>query len=315
MSNTFGTHFKVTTFGESHGPAMGGVIDGCPAGLHIDTEKIASDLSRRIGDGLAGVTARRETDEIEWLSGLLDGVSLGTPIAFLLRNSEQRSADYDTLSNLYRPGHGDYTWQQKYGIRDARGGGRCSARETVVRVVAGAVAKQLLAQRGIAITAVAQSKPAPEGDTAGGTVSCTVSGLPVGVGAPLFGKLQSQLAAAAMSIPSATGFEVGEGFRAAQMKGSEYIDRWNNDFTTQTNHCGGIQGGLSNGMPVCFRVAFHPVVTLPAGIPCADINGEEHFVVPGGRHDKNHVERAAVIVEAMTAIVLIDNILSPNVRL
>ena len=310
--NTFGNIFRLTTFGESHGPAIGGVIDGCPAGLAVDYDLVDAELARRRGDGLAGTTERKESDHVEWLSGIMDGRTLGTPIAFIIRNSNTQPDDYEWNRDLYRPGHGDYTWQQKYGIRDHRGGGRCAARETAARVVAGAIAKQILTQKGIAVTSrLSQSVTPPANDTAGGVVECTVTGVPAGWGEPLFGKLQSQLAAAMMSIPSATGFETGEGFHAAQMLGSEYIDCWNSDFSTQTNHCGGIQGGLSNGMPLQFRVAFHPVVTLPHNLPCIDKEGTPHTIatVPG-RHDRNHTPRAAVVVEAMTAIVLTDAMLT-----
>ena len=310
--NSFGNIFRLTTFGESHGPAVGGVIDGCPSGLSVDFNLVETELARRRGDGLENTTQRKESDVVEWLSGIMDGITIGTPIAFIIRNRDVQSADYEWNRDLYRPGHGDYTWESKYGIRDYRGGGRCSARETAVRVVAGAIAKQLLHNKGITIASqISQPTTPSANDTVGGLVECTVTGLPVGLGEPLFGKLQSQLAAAMMSIPSATGFETGEGFRAAQMSGSEYIDQWNSDFSTKTNHCGGLQGGLSNGMPLRFRVAFHPVVTLPNDLPCIDKEGNTHIMntVPG-RHDRNHTPRAAVIVEAMTAIVLTDAMLT-----
>ncbi len=311
MSNTFGRHFRVTTFGESHGLCIGGVIDGCPSGLAIDFDAIRNDLLRRGGVGMKHTTARKEADEIQWLSGLLDGVTLGTPIAFMVGNTDARSTDYEPLRNLYRPGHCDYTWEQKYGIRDWRGGGRSSARETVARVVAGCIAKQILAKEGITVSSSYQCRGnVPQGDTVGGSVQCVVKGVPVGLGEPLFLKLQSQLAAGMMSIPSATGFEFGEGFRAAEMYGSEYIDCWNSDFTTQTNHCGGLQGGITNGMPIVMRVAFHPVVTLMKGIPCIDKQGVVSTVIPKGRHDVSQVPRAAVVVEAMAALTIVDNILN-----
>lgn len=310
MSNTFGSHFRLTTFGESHGPCVGGVIDGCPSGLVVDNDLVRSDLDRRSGIGIGHTTARKEPDEVQWMSGLLYGVTLGTPLAFMVENKDARSGDYAPLRDVFRPGHCDYTWEKKYGIRDWRGGGRSSARETVARVVAGSIAKQILAQRGIKVSSSYQCpSDIPHGDTVGGTVCCTIEGVPVGVGQPLFGKLQCQLASAMMSIPSATGFEFGEGFQAAQMCGSEYIDCWNSDFTTQTNHCGGLQGGLSNGMPIVIRVAFHPVVTLSGGMPCIDRSGAVSTVVPYGRHDVSQVPRAAVVVEAMAALTIVDNIL------
>ena len=313
--NSFGQTFRLTTFGESHGPAIGGIIDGCPANMALDFNEVGNELARRSPAGKTGTSPRREPDEVEWLSGLTltpdrGPVTLGTPIAFLIRNRDTRSHDYDALKDLFRPGHGDYTWQQKYGIRDPRGGGRCSARETAARVVAGAIAKQILREKGIAISSSTECESPDDGNTHGGIVRCTATGLPVGVGSPLFDRLQSQLAAAMMSIPSATGFEVGEGFRAATMTGREYMDRWNPDFSTQTNHCGGIMGGLSNGMPVTFRVAFHPVVTQPHNLPCVDAEGNEHILDKvDGRHDLCHVPRAAAVVEAMAAIVLVDAML------
>ncbi|MDO4216821.1 MAG: chorismate synthase [Bacteroidales bacterium] len=310
MSNSIGHIFRLTTFGESHGVAVGGVIDGCPSRITIDIEAIRRDLRRRRGDGMEGVTSRHETDEVEWLSGILDDQTLGTPIAFLVYNRDAHSDDYQQYRNLFRPGHCDYTWQQRYGIRDWRGGGRSAARETLARVVAGAIAKQVLDQRGITVVAeVDLLGSAPPDDTVGGIVRCTITGLPVGMGQPLFGKMQSQLASAMLSIPSATGFEFGEGFRAVTLSGSQYIDRWNSDFTTQTNHCGGLQGGLTNGMPLYFRVPFHPVVTLPQPLPCVDAEGQEHIVEPRGRHDRSHVQRATVVVEAMAALVVLDNLL------
>lgn len=315
-NNSFGHTFRLTTFGESHGLAVGGVIDGCPAGLTIDIEAIRHDLQRRQGCGSEGATPRHEENNVEWLSGLLDGKTLGTPIAFLTYNRDAHSEDYLKFRQLFRPGHCDYTWQHKYGIRDWRGGGRSAARETVARVVAGSIAKQLLAQQHITIDSQVQLGGSPaDGDTVGGIVECRLTGCPVGLGAPLFGKLQSQLAAAMFSIPSVTGFEVGEGFRAATMAGSQYMDRWCprqadvDTLRTATNHCGGIQGGLSNGMPIVFRVAFHPVITIAKGVPCVDKDGQETLVIPQGRHDSCHVPRAAVIVEAMAALVIVDNLI------
>lgn len=295
--NTIGNTFRLTTFGESHGPAVGGVLDGCPAGVSIDFAMVDNELARRRGEHMPGTTLRKERDQVEWLSGIYQGRTLGTPIAFLVRNEDCRPEDYDLLEGLYRPGHGDYTWQQKYGHRDHRGGGRCSARCTVPVVIAGAIARQLLP--GIDISTSVEE----------GVVACTIKGCPVGVGEPLFDRLQSQLASAMLSIPSSTGFEFGEGFHAAEMTAEEYIDRFNPDFSTQTNHCGGMMGGLSNGMSLQFRTAFHPVVSNASPLPCVDQQGQEHLVELPGRHDRNQVSRAASIVEAMAAIVLIDNML------
>ena len=298
--NTFGTRFRMTTYGESHGLAVGAIIDGCPAGIRLDLEAIDRDLARRRSGA-----PRQEADEVEWLSGLLDGVTLGTPIAFAIRNRNTRPEDYDALRHAFRPGHADYTYRQKYGLRDHRGGGRASARETAARVVAGAVAKQLLAPVEI-LAEVEQLGPELENDTRGGTVRCRITGLPAGVGEPLFGKLNARLAAAMMSIPSAIGFEMGIGFQAAAMTGSQYIDRWNPDGTTRTNHCGGVQGGISNGMPVEFRVAFHPVPTLPQPVECLTDDGRLETLSINGRHDRCHVLRTPVIVEAMAALTLMN---------
>lgn len=305
--NTFGNKFRLTTYGESHGLAVGGIIDGCPSRIAIDMEAIHRDLVRRRQGAL-----RQEEDEIEWLSGLKDGITLGTPIAFTIRNKNTRSEDYDQLADCYRPGHADYTYEQKYGLRDHRGGGRASARETVARVVAGAIAKQVIAPVEIHAEATLTG-PEDINDTLGGVVSCRITSLPAGIGEPIFNKLNARLAFAMMSIPSAIGFEMGAGFAAAEMKGSEYIDRWNgglnasnNQAITKTNHCGGIQGGISNGMPVEFRVAFHPVVTLPQPVECLTADGEMRTLQVNGRHDRCQVPRAAVVVEAMAAMTIAD---------
>lgn len=302
--NTFGTHFRLTTYGESHGLAVGAVIDGCPAGLEVNFDAITAELARR-SDG----APRQEADAVEWLSGIRNGITLGTPISFLVRNGDARSSDYDQLEHLFRPGHADYTYWVKYGRRDHRGGGRASARETVARVVAGAIAKQLLAPVSVNATIVERGPQLPN-DTYGGVVECRVEGVPAGLGEPLYGKLNATLASAMLSIPSAIGFEMGAGFNAARMSGSKYIDRWQPGGTTRTNHCGGIQGGLSNGMPIVFRVAFHPVVTLPCEMECLHEDGSIHKVNLGGRHDRSHIERIPVIVEAMTALCLLDAQLS-----
>ena len=313
--NSYGNRFRVTTYGESHGPAVGAVIDGCPAGVSLDMEAIGEALARRRHGA-----PRQEKDEVEWLSGLKDGITLGSPIAFMLRNKDVRPEDYARLEHMFRPGHADYTYHMKYGLRDHCGGGRASARETAVRVVAGAIAMQLMPEVDIRSTVESGGMPA-ENDTVGGVVSCCVRGVAAGVGEPLFGKLNASLAAAMMSIPSAIGFEMGAGFEAARMKGSEYIDRWNSQYLegdgnretatplTTTNHCGGIQGGISNGMPIEFRVAFHPVVTIPQPVECLHEDGHLETLQIDGRHDRYHIERAAVVVEAMTALCLINFLL------
>ena len=299
MSNTFGNIYRLTTFGESHGVAVGGVIDGCPSRLKIDFSAIDTDLARRRGEAalLSSSRALAEKDEVEWLSGLLDGVTLGTPIAFLIRNKAQRSEDYETLKDICRAGHADAAYMDKYGIRDWRGGGRASARETVARVVGGAIAKQILAPQGIKISAevvrvgtmATDDKNALAAylksvkvadDSVGGVVECRISGLSKGLGEPVFDKLQARLASAVMSIPAAKGFEYGEGFRAAQMLGSEHnkLDD-------------GISGGISTGGDIVFRVAFKPTPSI--GI--------------GGRHDVCVALRAPVIVEAMAAMTIVDS--------
>lgn len=298
--NTYGDKFRVTTYGESHGLAVGAVIDGCPAGLKVDFDLMERDLARRRKDA-----PRQEADHIEWLSGIKDGITLGTPIAFEIKNLNTRPEDYAALEHLFRPGHADYTYQQRYGLRDHRGGGRASARETVVRVVAGCIAKQIIAP--VEVTAEVYSKaPEAANDTCGGIVACRITNMPAGIGNPLFGKLNAALAHAMMSIPSAIGFEMGAGFAAAQMNGSEFVDRWSAEKAGQTvtNNCGGIQGGISNGMPIEFRVAFHPVVTLPRPMECLHEDGHLETVTVDGRHDRSHIERATAIVEAMAALCL-----------
>lgn len=315
--NTFGNTFRFTSFGESHGVAMGGVIDGCPAGLVIDYALIDRDLARRRGADGTLTTARCEADKIEWLSGIKDGIALGTPISFIIRNGDVHSEDYDALSDCYRAGHADYTYQKRYGIRDHRGGGRASGRETVARVVAGAIAKMVLAQHSVSVSATVQMLPLSEMDadeTYGGRVECVVTGLPAGVGNPIFGRLNAMLAYAMMSIPSAIGFEMGIGSKAMAMTGREYADAWHFDDAgnavkeqiTETNHCGGVQGGISNGMPVVFSVMFHPVVTQMGENCCLGADGKARDVVIGGRHDRCHVMRLPVVVEAMAALVVAD---------
>lgn len=305
--NTFGNRFRLTTFGESHGPAIGGVIDGCPAGLAVDYVLLEAEMTRRhVG---AHATTRHESDNVEFLSGIYDGKTLGTPIAFIIRNSDARSSDYDGLDKLLRPGHADFTTMQRYGIRDPRGGGRASGRETAVRVAAGAIAKMILNGKGISITATASCGTPAANDSTGGTIECTIEGVPAGLGNPIFDKLNARLAAAMMSIPSAIGFEMGTGFDAAQMRGSEFRDNWcvsDDHVATTTNHCGGIQGGISNGMPITFRTAFHPVVTIPQPTECLAPDGTLTTVTPAGRHDRCHLPRTVVVVEAMAALTIVD---------
>ncbi|MGM9838075.1 MAG: chorismate synthase [Paludibacteraceae bacterium] len=296
--NTFGKQFTFTSFGESHGKAIGGVLDGVPAGLHIDFDLIRSELTRRSGQGIEGASerAKSEPDEVEWLSGVMDGVTLGTPIAFIIRNRDTRPEDYEWLKNHYRPGHADYTYQQKYGIRDWRGGGRASARETAGRVVAGCIAKQILRSRGIRIHAEliqvgTQTDPTlfentiravqREGDSIGGIIRCTVTGLPAGTGEPIFDKLQALLAYAVMSINACKGFDYGTGFDGVSLRGSE-----------ANAISGGILGGISDGTPLSFRCVFKPTPSIAKTIK--------------GRHDACVATRAVPVVEAMTALTIVN---------
>lgn len=298
--NTFGTHFRLTTFGESHGPAIGGVIDGCPAGVVLDTEFIDRELTRRrMGDQPSALTTqRREPDAIEWLSGIYQGRTTGTPLAYLVRNTDCRSEDYDQLRDCCRPGHADYTYQEKYGHRDHRGGGRASGRETVVRVIAGAIAKQLLSAQDISFCAT----------PFGGYIRCIINGLPAGVGNPIFHRLNAMLSYAMFSIPSCSAFVMGDTNNSWQLP--DFADAWHPHGTgstlTTTNHCGGIQGGISNGMPVIFHVGFHRPVTNPNGMICRQSDGSLIEVQPHGRHDSDHTHRLPVIVESMAALVIAD---------
>ena len=312
-----GNLFSLTSFGESHGPAIGGVIDGMPAGVAIDLEQIQREMARR-RPGQGGVTSSRmESDEVEILSGLKDGVTLGTPIGFIVRNLDQRPVDYDHLKDVYRPSHADFTYQAKYGIRDHRGGGRASARETLSRVVAGAIAKQALAQVGITISSESitpENQPSlTDGDTMGALVRCTIHGVPAGLGEPVFGKLSSQLAEAMMSIPAAKGFDIGLGFDFLKVTGNTSLDKWtvddDGDITTSTNYSGGIQGGISNGNDICIRVAFKPIATLMQPVTGIDKQGNAVVIEPHGRHDTCVAPRVLPVVEAMAAIVLLDNYL------
>jgi len=336
--NTIGKILTLTTFGESHGPAMGGVLDGMPAGVKIDLEALQRFVDRRRTGQTTGSSSRDEKDRVEVLSGIWQGETLGTPIGFVVRNTDARSDDYKELTSVYRPNHADFTWQAKYGIRDPRGGGRASARETVARVVAGGIALQALATMGITIEASISSlghhsrdakscesvgnatescvstdeleRVIAEGDTLGGIVSCTVKGVPAGLGEPVFGKLQAQLAAAMMSIPSVHGFEYGDGFEMAAKRGSEVMDvfekRPDGSIGTVTNHSGGIQGGISNGEEITMRIAFKPVPTLMRPIDTVDRDGNAVTLQPCGRHDVCVVPRALPIVEAMAALVILD---------
>ncbi len=346
--NATGKIFTLTTFGESHGPAMGGVIDGCPAGLKIDPEFIRHEMQRRRPGHSNLSSARREADEVEFMSGIFEGKTTGTPIGFIIKNKDHKSADYSHIKDTYRPSHADYTYDQKYGIRDYRGGGRSSARETACRVAAGAIAKLLLREQGIDITGfvsrigsvvfdginaipgkttiesspvrcpdrkisdemvalIAQTRD--EGDTLGGIVNCIISGIPAGLGEPVFDKLEAELAKAMMSINAVKGFEIGSGFRAASMKGTEHNDVFEESdgrVITRTNYSGGIQGGLSNGMNIVFRTAFKPVATLMKDQRSIDKSGQETVIAGKGRHDVCVVPRAVPIVEAMAALVMAD---------
>lgn len=347
--NTFGTLLTLTTFGESHGTALGGIIDGFPAGIAIDFEAIQNEMQRRKPGQSAIVTQRKEEDEVQFLSGIFEGKTMGTPIGFIIPNTNQKSADYSHLEDTYRPSHADYVYEKKYGIRDYRGGGRSSARETACRVVAGALAKQMLPQ--IKINAFVSSVgdifvekpyqaldfsltesnplrcPDPEtaermealikeirkeGDTIGGTVTCVIQNVPVGWGEPVFDKLHAQLGKAMLSINAVKGFEYGSGFCGARMRGSQHNDAYNPDGSTQSNLSGGIQGGISNGMDVYFRVAFKPVATLIQEQEVLTTDGRIEIQHGKGRHDPCVVPRAVPIVEAMAALVLADYYLIHN---
>lgn len=346
--STYGTLFKISTFGESHGPAIGGVLDGVPVGLLLDLVAVQHELDRRRPGQSAIVTQRKEADEVEFLSGLYQGMTTGTPIGFIIRNTNQRSQDYSEMSKAFRPSHADFTYQQKYGIRDPRGGGRSSARETAVRVVAGAIAKQFLAKEGIVIDAfvdqvgtikwtgewnerlrsIRESNPIrvpdndaaiemedlirqvrKEGDTIGGCIRCVINHVPVGLGEPVFDKLHAELGKAMLSINAVKGFTIGSGFDGVEMRGSEHNDIIQTNGITLSNHSGGIQGGISNGMPIDFRVAFKPVATIMQEQQTIDSENNETSIKGEGRHDPCVVPRAVPIVEAMAAMVLFDFVL------
>lgn len=341
--NTFGRNFTLTTFGESHGDAIGGVIDGCPAGIELDINEIQKELDRRRPGQSAIVTQRKESDTVQFLSGIFEGKTTGTPIGFIVPNTNQKSDDYSHIKDVYRPSHADYTYDKKYGIRDYRGGGRSSARETISRVVGGAIAKQAMPE--IKINAFVSSvgeifidKPyqaldfnltetnnvrcpdvetakkmeeyikqiRKEGDTVGGTVTCVIQNVPVGLGEPVFDKLHAELGKAMLSINAVKGFEYGSGFCGAKMKGSEHNDLFNSDGSTKSNLSGGIQGGISNGMDIYFRVAFKPVATIMQKQETINNKGEVVEMFGKGRHDPCVVPRAVPIVEAMAALVLAD---------
>ncbi len=314
--NTIGHIFRLTTFGESHGTAIGGVIDGCPSQLKLDFDFIDAELSRRKTAQSATASQRNESDKIEWLSGLLDGVTLGTSIAFIVRNEDCKPADYEAWKDVYRPSHADFAYEQKYGLRDWRGGGRASARTTLPIVVAGAIAKQILKGKGIQIVAeivemgdVQQAQK--EGDTVGGIVECRIIGAPAGLGNPMFGKFSAELAHAMFSLPAVKGFEVGDGFALAKMKGSEANDTFVNKdgkVTTLTNRSGGIQGGITNGNDVVFRVAFKPIPSIAKPQQTVNRLGEPCTIAIEGRHDVCALPRAVVLVEALAALVTVDGL-------
>ena len=350
--NTFGEIFRLTTFGESHGPGIGGIIDGCPAGLAIDMDMIRFEMSRRKPGQSSVTTSRKEEDAFEILSGIFDGKTTGAPLAFLIRNLDYKPSDYENIKDVFRPSHADYTYLQKYGLRDHRGGGRSSARETAARVFGGAVAKQLLALEGVKINAfvsqVGKIKIEKEiteldlslteesivrcpdieisekmiryieeikadGDSAGGIVHCIIANPATGLGEPVFDKLHADLAKAMLSINAAHGFDYGSGFGSVTMKGSEHNDLFQKNkegkIITTTNHSGGIQGGISNGMDIYFRVVFKPVSTILKNQQSINESGEAVDIKVKGRHDPCVVPRAVPIVEAMAALVLADHYL------
>ncbi|MFT5847009.1 MAG: chorismate synthase [Psychroserpens sp.] len=341
--NSFGNIFKLTTFGESHGVAIGGIIDGCPPGIQLDFDAIQNEMNRRKPGQSIIVTQRKEPDAVEFLSGIFEGKTTGTPIGFVIKNTNQKSNDYSHIKDVYRPSHADYTYEKKYGVRDYRGGGRSSARETASRVVAGAIAKQFISK--IEINAFTSSvgeifidKPyqdldfskiesnavrcpdeaiaaqmitrikeiKKEGNTIGGTVTCVIKNVPVGLGEPVFDKLHADLGKAMLSINAVKGFEYGSGFCGARMKGTEHNDLFNEDGTTKTNLSGGIQGGISNGMDIYFRVAFKPVATVIQKQDALNRDGDIVEMQGKGRHDPCVVPRAIPIVEAMAALVIAD---------
>ncbi len=357
MRNTFGHIFTLTTFGESHGEAVGGVIDGMPAGIDIDMEFIQSELNRRRPGQSAITTSRQEADRVELLSGVFEGKSTGCPIGFIVRNTNQHSNDYENMRNLFRPSHADYTYFEKYGIRDHRGGGRSSARITISRCVGGALAKLVLRQKGISIQAYTSqvgdialdkdysrydlsltetnavrcpdqqkaaemealiAKVKAEGDTIGGIITCVIKGCPTGLGEPEFDKLHASLGQAMLSINAVKGFEYGDGFNSATMRGSQVNDVFvpstgdQQPITTTSNHSGGIQGGISNGQDIYFRVAFKPVATILTEQQTVDKEGNATTFTAHGRHDPCVLPRAVPVVESMAAMTILDYILLRN---
>jgi chorismate synthase len=342
--NSFGNLLRLTTFGESHGPAVGGILDGFPAGVKLDLTAVQHQLNRRKPGQSSITTPRKEEDTLEILSGIFEGTTTGAPIAFLVRNKNQHPSDYDHLKDVYRPSHADYTYQQKYGLRDHRGSGRASARETLARVAAGAIAIQMLPEVKItaAVTSVGQidltenavwnhetdidgnivrcpdwavanqmiqaiEHARAEGDSLGGVITCKVENVPIGLGQPVFHKLHADLAHAMMGINAVKGFELGSGFSGARMKGSEHNDAFLARGGTKTNHSGGVQGGISNGEAIVFRVAFKPVSTIQKEQETIDVKGNETKLSAHGRHDPCVVPRAVPIVEAMSSLVLADH--------
>jgi len=354
--NTFGNIFRLTSFGESHGPAIGGIIDGCPAGLAVDMEKIQQELNRRRPGQSRITTPRKEDDQVQFLSGLYDGLTTGTPIGFVVWNHNQHSSDYDEMKSVYRPSHADYTYQMKYGIRDPRGGGRSSARETIARCVAGAIAKQFLSRKGITVRAYTSqvgsvrlekayteynldkteenivrcpdAEKAAEmerliyevrskGDTIGGVITGVAKGVPVGLGEPVFGKLHAALGEAMLTINAVKGFEYGSGFEGTRLPGSIHNDLFipgGQGVRTSTNHSGGIQGGISNGEDIYFRVAFKPIATLLREQATVDSGNNPVTILPKGRHDPCVLPRAVPIVEAMAALVMVDHMLMQKIN-
>ncbi len=346
MNNSIGKIYKLTSFGESHGPAIGGVINGVPPGIDIDISLIQKELERRKPGQSHITTQRKEPDNLEILSGIFDGKTTGTPIGFIIKNTDQRSKDYFHIKNIYRPSHADFTYDKKYGIRDYRGGGRSSARTTASVVVAGAIAKQILKNIRISAyvnavgeievdkeytqldlsktdnnpvrcpdekTAAKMIKKIEEikkqGDTIGGQITCVIQNVPVGLGEPVFNKLQAALAYAMLNIPAVKAFEYGSGFAGTRMTGNRHNDIFNSDGTTQTNFSGGIQGGISNGMDIYFKVGFKPVATLMQEQETIDKDGNKTIVKGKGRHDPCVVPRAVPIVEAFTAMIILDFLL------
>ncbi|HMT28549.1 MAG TPA: chorismate synthase [Bacteroidia bacterium] len=349
-ANSYGEIFRLTTFGESHGAALGGIIEGCPAGLRIDKDHIQLMLDRRKPGQLSISSQRKEEDQVEFLSGIMDGIALGTPIGFIIRNKDAKPVDYDHLKEAYRPSHADFAWDAKFGIRDHRGGGRSSARETSCRVVGGALAIQLLTVNNIRVQAWVSSvaditmpdltnfsdadiysneircphNPTANqmiqlikdvrasGDSLGGIVTCVIKGVPAGLGEPVFDKLHACLGKAMLSINAVKGFEIGSGFKAASMRGSEHNDLFiaeKGHISTTTNNSGGIQGGISNGADIVFRVAFKPVATIMMEQESVNAAGERVTVKGKGRHDPCVVPRAVPIVEAMAALTIADHFL------